>query len=295
MREQRVVYSKTHRISGVPRTHTHIKRPRAQTLCKQTHSHPHTHTGIDAAGTPTQSPARCECEVCPSPTGCLSRELSNRSIQRKASRAGPHIELALELHHRLADHREHPRRQRRHRRTERPVLPAAGRVCWPLPDEQQRDERLQPLHSHTTKCGRKRRPEAEQRGGLADGLGHRALRRPPRGAEVEGVLGQCSSPSLCGTTATCTAVLCASMPPRQRRARRRLLTPPKRLPVRSLRNRPPRSCQSQGLQPKQYGWAQPLPHLRSSVHERLRHSTATLAHRMKSRTAPTAAATCSMP
>ena len=59
--------------------------------------------------------------------------------------------------HRLADHREQPRRQQYHCRTEVSVPHAAGRVRYrPLSlsmlHERQRHEQLQPLHTHITTC-----------------------------------------------------------------------------------------------------------------------------------------------
>ncbi len=64
----------------------------------------------------------------------------------------PRLELALLLRDRLADQREQPRRQRRHRCAERSVLHAAGRARRRLPQshEHQRDKQLQPLHSSRT-------------------------------------------------------------------------------------------------------------------------------------------------
>jgi hypothetical protein len=56
----------------------------------------------------------------------------------------------LELHDRLADHREQPRRQRDQLRRERCVRPTGGdcRRRLPVPREQHRHEQLEPLQPH---------------------------------------------------------------------------------------------------------------------------------------------------
>ena len=93
-------------------------------------SHTRTRTSV------TAHPSTRTCTVIHGHARCAwcqgdrsSHEACNEGMQHNALRTRPHIELALELHHRLADHREHPRRQRRHRRT----LRAASTYCADLP------------------------------------------------------------------------------------------------------------------------------------------------------------------
>jgi hypothetical protein len=111
------------------------------------------------------------------------------------------------------------------------VLRAAGRVGQrqPLPDEHQRDERLQSLHSH------KHNPRRRRRGNPATCAlatshapaappSHMLMSVQPRGAHA------------CGSAFAW--------------AHRRLLPPPKGLPMHSLRSRPSPSRASHRWQPR---------------------------------------------
>jgi hypothetical protein len=72
--------------------------------------------------------------------------LSHRSSSLNAGTSSP--KTHLELHDRLADHREQPRLQREQLRRELRVRPTAGgrRRRLPVPRKQHRHEQLEPLH-----------------------------------------------------------------------------------------------------------------------------------------------------
>jgi hypothetical protein len=77
-----------------------------------------------------------------------------RSLNARTSRPKTH----LELHDRLADHREQPRRQRDQLRRELRVRHTGGgrRRRLPVPRQQHRHEELEPLHPHLRSFSRTR-------------------------------------------------------------------------------------------------------------------------------------------